>query len=430
MELLLIGLNHRTAPLALRERLAFSDDEAAFALDALRREEALAEAVLFSTCNRVEVLAAAEDAAAAESAVLSVLCRVKGVRRADFEGALYRHAGDEACRHVFRVAASLDSLVVGEPQILGQVKKSYRAAVAAGASGVVVNRLLHRAFSTAKRVRKETGIGGHAVSVSYAAVELAKKIFGELSGKKVLLVGAGEMAELAVEHLMHNRAERLFVVNRTLARAVALASRFGGEAVAFEGIEAALKIVDIVISSTGASDFVIRRDQVKAVMRPRRNRPLFFIDIAVPRDIDPAVNNLENVYLYDVDDLAAVVEQNKAERAKEAARAEIIVEESVMAFRRWFDALDAVPTIKAIRERMEAVRAAEMEKSRGALKDLSPEEVEAVERLTRSILAKLLHGPTVFLKKGAHGRARKRDIIGAARDMFSLDEEEGNGNGE
>ena len=430
MELILRGLSHKTAPVDVRERLAFSDQETAAALAELNLDPAVSEAVLFSTCNRVEVLLAGEDAKALEEAALDVLCRVKNIPLSDFAPYLYRYQGDDAFRHVFRVAGSLDSMVVGEPQILGQVKKSFRAAVAAQSSGVVLNRLLHRAFSTAKRVRKETGIGGHAVSVSFAAVELAKRIFGELSGKKVLLIGAGEMAELAVEHLMHNRAEKLMVANRTLDRAAALAERFGGTAIGFSEIGEALKTADIVISSTGAPGYVLKKDDVKAVMRPRKNRPLFFIDIAVPRDIDPSINKLDNAYVYDVDDLAGVVEKNMAERMKEAARAEVIVEEAVISYRRWFDSLEVVPTIKALCDRMEAVRLAELQKSLTGLKNLGDEEREAIDRLTRAIMAKVVHGPIVFLKSEGHRQAKKRDYIGAARDMFQLDEDEKDENGQ
>jgi len=337
-----------------------------------------------------------------------------------FEDALYIHEGDAAVRHVFRVASSLDSMMVGEPQILGQIKEAYRLATQVKTSGVILNRLLHRTFFVAKRIRTETGIGDRAVSISYAAVELARKIFGSLTGKSVLLVGAGEMAELAVEHLIRNKADDIRVANRTFETGVVLAKKFNGKAVGFEEITACLAAVDIIISSTGAPDFVITRDQVKSVMRKRRNRPLFFIDIAVPRDVDPRINRLTNSYVYDIDDLQGVVDENIEDRQLEAVKGERIVDEAVIGFRQWYESLDVIPTIIALRKKMESIAAAEIKKTLHANK-IPEASVSAIHKMTGALINKILHDPTVFLKKdGMHGD--KSLYIDAVRKIFRLDE--------
>ncbi|MDI6796623.1 MAG: glutamyl-tRNA reductase [Desulfatibacillaceae bacterium] len=421
MEIVLVGLNHKTAPVNIRECLAFPGEEIPKALVRLVENPAISEALMLSTCNRVEVLAAGPSGQEAVEAVKDFLAREKGLQLRDFADSLFVCEADEACRHLFRVAASLDSMIVGEPQILGQVKESYRQAIAAKTTGVILNKLMHRGFSVAKRIRKETGIGDHAVSISYAAVELAKKIFEDLLGRKVLLVGAGEMAELAVEHLINHRAKDIFVANRTFERAVELARRFSGTPVRFSEIGRVLTSVDIVISSTGSPEIVINKDTVKAAMKARKNRPLFFIDIAVPRDVDPQINRLENAYVYDIDDLSGIVENNLAERMKEAVRAESIVDEAVLTYREWFSSLDVVPTIKALKDKMDAIRIAETRKSLAGLKDLTQEQRAAIDRLTESIVNKALHDPIQFLKGSGHRTGKKRDYIGITRDMFKLD---------
>lgn len=420
-EIIIIGLNHQTAPVELRECLAFTTDETADAVGRLKRASSIREAVIFSTCNRVEVLAAAENAIEAEHAIKSFIAEYKNEPRDQFESALYVHRGDDAVRHVFRVVSSLDSMMVGEPQILGQIKAAYRTATAQKASGVILNRLLHKAFFVAKRIRTETGIGDHAVSISYAAIELGKKIFGSLEGKKGLLIGAGEMAELAVEHLIRNRAGEIFVANRTFDRGVALARRFRGQAVRFEEIEDCLQSVDVIISSTGASGFVVRKEQVKRLLKKRKNRPLFFIDIAVPRDIDPQINLLENVYVYDIDDLKGVVDENIEDRQKEAVKGERIVDEAVIQYRRWYENLSAVPTIVALREKMAAIADGELKKTVSALPDLSEADRSALEKMIRSMVNKMMHHPTVFLKsEGMHGD--KALYLDVARKLFKLDD--------
>lgn len=403
--ILLLGVNHKTADVEIRECLALKSHQAPLLL--LGSQVGKADELLFlSTCNRVEVLTASERPENAVSALKEFWCGNAGVRREDLDSSLYVHTNEDAIRHLFRVAASLDSMVVGEPQILGQLKDAFRKALDAKTAGPILNRLLNKAFSVAKLVRTETNIAGHAVSISYAAVELAKKIFGDLKGKHALLIGAGEMAELAAQHLLSAGAGKIVVANRTLSRAVELARNLGGSAVSLDEIESALVEADIVISSTGAPGIVLHQEQVRKVMRPRRHRLLFLIDIAVPRDIDPEVNGIDNVYLYDIDDLKGVVDANKAEREKEAVKAERMIETEVIKFLSWMEGLDVVPVIQCLQDKAEAVRQREIERSKSRLSGLSGEQMEAVDVLTRSIVQKILHDPIVHLKK----HAREEDI--------------------
>jgi glutamyl-tRNA reductase len=421
-EILLIGLNHKSAPVEVRECLAFNPEESVTAMAALKRLGGVSEAVLISTCNRVEVLLVSPQSDAAIKAAKAYLAADKKITLDSFEDHLYLHRGDAAVKHVFRVAASLDSLVVGEPQILGQIKEAYRAATQEKASGPILNRLLHRTFFVAKRIRTETGIGDHAVSISYAAIELARKIFGSLEKKQVLLIGAGEMAELAVEHLLRQRSGTINVANRTFARAVELAGRYKGTALRFEEISAALESVDIIISSTGAPGVVIEPKQVKGVMRKRRNRPLFFIDIAVPRDIDPAINRLNNAYVYDIDDLKGVVDENIEDRQREAIRAERIIDEAAIHFMSWLQSLEVVPTIVALRDHFDKVAQAEIEKALQGLEHLSAADRQAIERMTHTITQKLLHSPTRFLKSdGCQGEGTRSAVIDITQKLFELD---------
>ena len=421
IDIVLLGLNHITAPVELRECLAFSKEETDSALETLMDEASLEEVLILSTCNRVEVLMTTENNTSAVDAVKMFISDFKKITVGDFENSLYVYEGDEAVRHIFRVACSLDSMMVGESQILGQMKEAYHASTSKKTSGVILNRLLHRAFFIAKRIRTETGIGDHAVSISYAAIELGRKIFGTLEGKAVLLIGAGEMAELAVEHLIRHRVGDIFVANRTFERGVVLAKRFNGTAVRFEEIIESLLKVDIIISSTGAPDFVIQRNQVKGLMRRRRNRPIFFIDIAVPRDIDPELNRLSNTYVYDIDDLKGIIDENVADRAKEAVKAERIVDEAVIHFRQWYESLSVVPTIVALRNKMETIIKKEVEKTFQSLNHISDEDRQAIDRMTNALVNKTLHDPTLFLKRdGCHGN--KNVYLDATRKLFNLDE--------
>lgn len=423
MTLVLVGVNHKTAPVELREKLCglFPDPEAAY--QRLRAFPELAEVLYYNTCNRVEVLAVAPDPEAGIRRLQEFLASHPEVTPQDVEKSLYVHRGEAAVRHLFRVAASLDAMVVGEPQILGQVKAAYRQATEQDATGPILNRLLHKTFSVAKKVRTETGIGDHAVSVSYAAVSLGKKIFGELAGKTALLIGAGEMAELALEHLRRQGVAQIVIANRTLERAARLADRFRGRAVPLEGLEEELLKCDILISSTGAEGYVLTREQVAAAMRRRRQRPLFLIDIAVPRDLDPRINELEYVYLYNIDDLKEVVETNVQRRQEAAAQAEGLVAAETLKFMDWLKTLGVFPTIIALQEKARAICRQELKKTLSHLGPLTPEQVEALEVLTRSVAAKLLHDPIMFLKRNHHSRHAAAEIT-LVRRLFHLDPEE------
>lgn len=420
IEIILLGINHKTAPVEIRELLTVSKEEAAAMLDAIKESASVNEVVIFSTCNRVEILMTAGDKADAIETAQRQLSRFKNVPVSRFQQSIYIYEGDEAVRHIFRVASSLDSMMVGEPQILGQIKEAYFNATKRKTSGVILNRLLHRTFFVAKRVRTETGIGDHAVSISYAAVELARKIFGLLDGKKVLLIGAGEMAELAVEHLIRNRVKEIFVANRTFKNGVELARRFGGTAIRFEEITDFIQQADVIISSTGSPDIIINKEQVKHIMPGRRNRPLFFIDIAVPRDIDPEINKLNNIYVYDIDDLNGVIDENIEDRNREAIKGERIIDEAVISFRRWYDSLDVVPTIVALRNKIDSIATAEIEKTMQAM-NIAESEREALYRMKNALINKIMHNPTLLLKRdGCHGNNSVN--IDVTRKLFNLDE--------
>ena len=419
-DIILVGINHKTAPVELRECIAFSKEESVTAVQTLLLQPDINEVILFSTCNRVEVLFVTDNKSRAIPTTKEFIADFNKIPLQQFENVLYVHEGDEAVRHIFRVASSLDSMVVGEPQILGQIKDAYRTATAINTSGVILNRLFHRTFFVAKRIRTETGIGDRAVSISFAAVELGRKIFGTLEGKSVLLIGAGEMAELSVEHLIRNKAGDIYVANRTFENGVALAKKFSGQALRFEEISDCLKFIDIIISSTGSSDYVITRNQVKGILRVRRSRPLFFIDIAVPRDIDPAVNRLSNSYVYDIDDLKGVVDENMEDRQQEAVKAERIVDEAVIKFRQWHASLDVVPTIVALRNKVQSITEAEIQKTLQSNK-FPDSGAEALNKMANSLTNKILHDPTIFLKK--NGMLTDRSLyIDAVRKLFKLDE--------
>jgi len=349
------------------------------------------------------------------------MSRLGNMPEEKFISNLYTFEDMDAVTHIFRVASSLDSMVVGEPQILGQIKEAYVQSTRQKTTGVVLNRLMHRAFHVAKRVRTETEICEAAVSISYAAVELAKKIFHVLEGKRVLLIGAGEMAELAAKHLLSQGIKSMVVANRTFDRAVHLAEFFKARPVSYDEISSQLLEVDIVVTSTASPEYVITYEQVKNSLRKRRNRPLFLIDIAVPRDVQPEVNELENVYLYDIDDLKGVIQLNMAQRQHEAAKADSIVSEEVFKFQKWLKTLAVVPTIVTLREKAESILESELRKSRSALEGLTPAEQEAVGMLTRSVLEKMLSDPILYLKKKA-GRETLNTYLDVTRRLFNLDD--------
>jgi glutamyl-tRNA reductase len=424
VNLLLLGISHRTAPLELRECYAVDDPQPA--LVKLARSREIEEAVVLSTCNRVEVLAATNDLESARLRVRSFfereLAPEQAGRARELEGALYELHDSAAVRHTFRVACSADSQVVGEPQILGQVKDAYRAAVASGACGPILSRLYQRAFATAKRVRNETRIAERPISVARVAVQLAEQIFESLADKSALLVGAGEMIELALEALVKNGLAAVRVANRTPSRAVALAARFGASAHGLGELPRLLVQSDVVLTCIGGHEPILDAPLFAAALHERREQPIFAIDIGVPRNIDPAANRLEGVYLYDLDDLQSVARANAEERRREVERAEQIVLEEQQRFEGWLGALAAVPTIRALVARGEAIRASELERALAGFA-LGEREREAVEQATRAIVNKLLHAPLARLR-AEQDRESGLAQLEAARALFGLDQDE------
>jgi len=419
--ILLIGLNHKTAPIAVREKVFSGCQEENDLLSSLLSLTGVGEVLYLSTCNRVEIIASVEESEDAVQSLSDFLARNGGLTPVEAASCIYKYYDKEAVRHIFRVAASLDSLVMGETQILGQVKDAYRQALAQHATGVVLNRLMHCSFRAAKRVRSETAIAVNPVSVSFAAVELAKKIFGSLAGKKILLIGAGEMAELTGTHLIGNGAGEIIVANRSMPQAIALAEKFHGEVVSLDALDAKLIEADIVISSTSAPAYIVTADLIRKIHHQRKNRLLFLIDIAVPRDIDPAVSLLENVYLYNIDNLQDIVDENMNVRKKEAIKAEMIVEEEITRYVSWQKEQESVPTIVSLRNKAEEIVLAEMDKAAGWIKNLDKEEQEKVDNLVNSIVNKLLHTPVAALKEESSEFSSK-DIVATARRLFRLDD--------
>jgi glutamyl-tRNA reductase len=419
MSISVVGLNHQTAPVAVRERLAFADQELALPLQRFA-DAAVEETVILSTCNRVEFYLFASDVEAGVKSCIDFMSAYHALPTSAFVPYLYQLQDVDAVRHLFRVAASLDSLVLGEPQILGQVKTAYLAAHAAGRTGVVLNQLFSRTLNVAKAVRSETGIGDHAVSVSYAAVELAKKIFEHLQTCTAMILGAGETSELAARHLLRQGVKSVFVANRTQTRAEQLAQTLDAKAIAWDAFPEHLVQTDIVISSTAAPHPIINKAMVQHVMRARKGRPMFFIDIAVPRDIDADVNVLDDVFLYDIDDLEHVVDANRRERQLEAQAAEDLIWREVRHFQQWLAARDAVPTIVALRKRAELVRHEELEKALAKLGTLTDRERRVVETLAAGIVNKLMHTPTVNLKRASRD-GRVRDYVQVVQRLFDLE---------
>lgn len=398
MRILLTGLNHKTAPVELRERLAIAPDSLAAETQALLTHPRVLEAIIFSTCNRVELLIAHEGD---DPQLPAYLNQRFAVDARTLQPHLYEYRDADAVRHLFRVASSLDSMVVGEPQILGQVKESYTAARTVGAVGPELERLLQSAFAAAKKVRTETQIGASSVSIASVAVDLARKIFGSLEGKRVLLVGAGKMSELAARHLMQHGAGSLLIANRTHERAVRLAQSFNGHVIRFDDLHAHADEADILITSTGSTEFLFRTPHAQQFLHRRRNRPMFFIDIAVPRDVDPEINRLDGIFLYDIDDLQSVAASNLADRGLEARRAESILEEELERFRRRSDTLDVVPALVDLQAAAEEMRQAELLRNHAHLRSLTPQQREAIESITRGLMNKFLHQPLLALKAAA-----------------------------
>jgi len=398
MTVKIIGVNHKTAPIALRERIAISREELPEATRALAAVEGVTECMIVSTCNRVELLAAVESP---DADLTGFLLQHFGLEKSLLEPHIYQRSDRDAVRHLFRVAASLDSMVVGEPQILGQVKDAFAVARAAGTIAGQLEHLLQSAFAAAKKVRTETEIGSNSVSIASVAVDLAKKIFGSLQGRTVFLVGAGKMSELAARHLVQQGAGAILVSNRTEERARRMAAQFAGRVIPYEQMYEAASDADIVISSTGSPHSIFRKEHGQAFMQRRRNRPMFFIDIAVPRDVDPAMGKLEGIFVYDIDDLQAVAAAHMEERSREASDAETLIAGEVERFHQKQRAVNVAPAIVALQRQAEEIRQAELKRVQARLGGLSAEQISAVEALTRGLVNKFLHPPMQALKQAA-----------------------------
>jgi glutamyl-tRNA reductase len=420
MNLQLIGVNHKTAPVEVRERLAISESRLPDAVRRFAEHPGIDEGMILCTCNRVELLAQTKNGSADLRGFLRQYFQLEPDA---LEPHLYEYREKDAIRHLFRVTASLDSMIVGEAQILGQVKEAYATARAVGAVRSELDPLLTRAFAVAKRVRTETAVGSSAVSVASVAVELAKKIFGSLNGKHVYLVGAGKMSELAARHLIAHGAEAIFVANRTYERALSLAAKFKGEAIRFEELYDTCDRADIVIASTGAPHAIFRREHGELFLSRRKNRPMFFIDIAVPRDVDAGMNKLDGIFVYDIDDLQQAVSSHVADRQKEAERAEDIITIEVDLFQSRLQTLDVVPTIVSLHDHLETIRQAEIDRVRGRLGRLSPEQEMAVETLTRGIVNKIMHTPISTLKTAAR-ESQATTVIDLVRRLFNLQDKD------
>jgi glutamyl-tRNA reductase len=421
MKAFVIGLNHNIADVDVREKLAFNGPKLEEGLMLFRELPEVQEAMILSTCNRVELYANVNDVKNASESIRTFLSEYHGIERKLLDDkALYVYDNVEAIRHIFRVASSLDSMVVGEPQILGQLKEAFELALGKKTTGILLNKLMKKAISVAKRVRTETRIAENAVSISYAAVELAKKIFSELSTKVFMLLGAGEMAELAAKHLIHTGVQEVLVANRTHERACELAEEFNGRPVRFEEFMQEMVRTDIVICSTGAPHYILTKDQMHKVMKDRKQRQVFIIDISVPRNIDPEINNLDNVYLYNIDDLQGVVDTNIFERQKEAEKAEKIVAKEIETFLKWQSTLDSVPTILALRSKADEIKEEELEKLLHKIQGLGIKEKEAIEYMATAIVNKLIHPPTAALKEDSEN---KETLVAMIRKLYGIEEE-------
>lgn len=422
-DIIIVGMNHRSAPIELRESVAFESSYVLQALGQLQTYPSIEESVILSTCNRVEIVAAAVNGMSASEEIKAFLAEQRARKnRHSFENHVYIHRGPEAIRHLFRVAASLDSMVVGEPQILGQLKEYYNVARTAGTVGTILHRLFHRSFSVAKRVRNETAIASRAVSVSSVAVGLARRIFDRLDDKTVMLIGAGKMGDLMARHLQRSGVHSLMVTNRTFERAVELAGRIHGSPILFEDFPRYLTLADLVIGCTGSPEILLDAATVDKVLRERKQKAMFLIDIGDRRNFDPAINEIDNVYLYNIDDLKGVAEENLQERSNEAEKAEGIVQAEVDNFTRWIESLEQVPTITALRQRLEEIRQRELERSLGgSLRDLSDKQRAALEDMTTAMMNKILHAPMSHIRLHSKNEDEKTLFIAALKKLFDLE---------
>lgn len=420
-ELLALGISHKTAPLELRERLALTEGKTTGVLGELRAAEPIVEAAAVSTCNRSELYLVAGDPVEAESLALATLAREAGIRPTELVESLYSRRGNDAARHLFKVASGLDSMILGEAEIQGQIKRAYELALVEGATGPILNRLFRGALATGKRVRTETRIGEGGTSVPSAAVELAQRsLGGSLGSRRVLLIGAGETAELTAKALAAKGVEAVFVANRRYDRAIGLAERFGGSAVRFDDLPTQLEHADIVVSSTNSPHHIIEREELEMMMEARDGRPLLFIDLAVPRDIDPACLEVEGVGIHDVDDVQMIAERNAGGREAEARRAERIVSSELNRFERWFDSLEVLPTVAAMRGHADRIVERVLEENAGRWTDVAPEDRDRIEALARAVASRILHEPTLRLKRSADTEDAYLQIA-AIRNLFGLD---------
>lgn len=422
-EIVIVGLNHRTAPVEVRERVAFQSSALAESLKRLCSLPSIQEGVILSTCNRVEVVAAAADEQTAVGEIKGFLAEQEyAAEIAGLDSHLYTFCADQAVRHLFRVAASLDSMVVGEPQILGQIKDYYLSAHEAGTVGTILHRLFHRSFTVAKRVRTETGIASRAVSLSSVAVDLARRIFDRLEDKTVMLIGAGKMGGLVARHLQRSGVSTLMVTNRTFERAVELAAAFRGNPIRFDDLPLYLKLADLVIGCAAAPELLLLPETVERVLRERKQKAMFFIDLGDRRNFDPRIHEIDNVYLYNLDDLEGVARENLKGRTAEVYKAEEIVDEEVAGFLRWLDSLEQVPTIVALKEKLEEIRKRELEKSLSTnLKELSDRQRQALEDMTSAMISKILHSPITHLKRQGNEQFEAL-YVEALRKLFDLEE--------
>jgi glutamyl-tRNA reductase len=423
MQIVLVGLNHSTAPVEIRERVVFTTEQSRTASSLLSDRGLLREDVILSTCNRSEIYGIADDESKPFDELRAFVSEFHGISADTLNGCFYQHTQEGTVRHLFRVASSLDSQVVGEPHILGQVRDAYVLAFENKSTGTVLNRMFQKAVEVGKRVRAETEIGSRPVSLSSVAVDTAAKIFGHLEGRAVLVLGAGEMSESTVESLALHGVKNFMVANRSFGRAQELAKKFNGSAVPWEMLDEALLPPDIVISSTGSPDFVITKPHLERLMSARKRRAIFFIDIALPRDIDPRVQDIYNVYLYNLDDLKSIADSNRAEREKDIPKAEKIVDEEVRLFMRWHQGLSAVPTVTSLRKKIDQIRIAELNAHLRKLGPLGERERNIIDALTQSIVNKILHEPTTRLKR-ATDEGERREHAHALRYLFDLDKEE------
>lgn len=418
MHIVVVGLNHKTAPIEIREKLSFSEKRLQEPLKRLSVYSEIKGKVILSTCNRVEIYATTQDFSRGVTEIKEFLSEYHGVPLADFEKYLYCYSTRETIKHIFRVSSSLDSMVIGEPQILGQVKAAYFSAKESNFAGPVLNRLFQKSFAVAKRIRNNTLIATSAVSVSSVAVELAKKILGGLKGKTVMLIGAGKMAELAANHLVSNGVKTLLITNRTFEHAVELAHKLNGTAIPFKNFTDQFLSTDIAISSTEAPYFIVKKEGIIDIIHARQNKPMIFIDIALPRDIEPSVNEIGNVHLYNIDDLGNVIKSNIKGREKEGQKAEKIISEEVLQFSHW---LEIMPAISSLRKRAEKVRKQKMQKALCHLSNISAKEKDTIDMLTSAIVNKILHVPITNIKKETKS-SNAHEHLKAFRRLFSLDE--------